>query len=341
MTDSELRGLIDEHWTALEAEQSTGERRLRVADLPIVTKSGPLAVAVDHNGYRHVLVPIPVHRKVRTGMDGPVLRLRKQALEDEDTYQTYADLACLQRDLEDLFTELCADVLGAAEGLPGNPVKALYSVLDRWRALFRTEGRPLSAEQLASLFGELLVLHQFLERDSSAHRLWRGPEGYRHDFWAATTAIEVKSTTDHRSRRPRIHGLDQLEAPEGGTLCLAWFRLRRTAADGAGTGFVKSVERALRLCDDESVLLGMLAAAGYHPSDADRYRDVRFLVTEERWHQVDTDFPGLTGQALAAAGVPVSALDVEYTIDLSDAPSAPLSPGQVAQVIDAMIQESA
>lgn len=340
MTDGSLRSLLEEHWAALEAEQATAEHRLRVSELPVVTAGGPLAIAVDHDGYRHVLVPIPAHRKIRPGMDGPVLRLRKQALEDEETYQTYTDLACLRGDLNDLFTGLCADVLGAVEGLPGNPVKALYGVLDRWRALFRTEGRPLGHDQLAGLFGELIVLNRLLRKDPSAHRLWRGPQGHRHDFSATATAVEVKSTTADEGRRPRIHGLDQLEAPSGGELHLAWFRLQRTSASGQGIGFVDSIRQALELCDDESALLDLLATAGYRASDAERYESERFLITEERWYRVGAHFPGLTCRALTKAGVPISVSDVEYTIDLSGEPPTPLAPGEVPPVLDAMIQES-
>ncbi|MGP4051557.1 PD-(D/E)XK motif protein [Streptomyces sp. 2A115] len=340
MNDDALRKLVEERWAALDAEQTTGERRLRVSSLPVVGEHGPLSVAVDHDGYRHVLVPIHAHRKVRPGLDGPVLRLRKRALEDEETYQAYADLACLRNDLSDLFTELCVDVLGAAAELPENPVKALYRVLDRWKALFRTQGTLLGPEQLAGLFGELIVLHRLLEKDSSAHRLWRGPERHRHDFSAGTTAVEVKSGTGGKGRRPRIHGLDQLEVPEDGTLCLAWFRLQGTTVKGSGIGFVELVERTLQACDDEDALLALLAGAGYRPSDADFYHDVRFVISEERWYSVTPDFPGLTGQALLAAGVPVSVLDVEYTIDLSGETPAPMAPGQVSQMIDSLIQES-
>lgn len=182
MNDDELRSLVEEQWRALEAEAATGERRLRVCHLPVAVDSGPLVLAVDHEGYRHVLLPIPVHRKVRQGLDGPVLRLRKRPLEDAKTYQTYADLACLRHDVDDLFTELCIDVLGAVGELPDNPVKALYRVLDRWKALFRTQGKPLGPDELAGLFGELTVLNRLLRKDPSAHLIWYGPDGYRHDF---------------------------------------------------------------------------------------------------------------------------------------------------------------
>ncbi|MET8592460.1 PD-(D/E)XK motif protein [Streptomyces sp. NPDC005078] len=339
MSEDTLRWLLDGHWAALDIEQVSAERRLRVAELAVITDQGPLAAAVDYEGHRHLLVPIHTHGKVRTGLDGPVLRLRKRPLEDADTYQHYVDLSCLRNDLNDLFTDLCVDVLGAVEKLPANPVKALYGILDRWKALFQTQGIPLGGEQLAGLFGELTLLNRLLATDRSAHRIWRGPSGYRHDFSAEATAVEVKSSTASEGRRPRIHGLDQLEAPEGGTLSLVWFRLQRAGANGPGTAFTDLVDQARRLCDDEFSLLGLLAAAGYHPSDVELYRDVRFLVVEERWYGVDAGFPGLTGRALLAAGVPVPVLDVEYTIDLSGENPSVLSPGEASRVIDRMIQE--
>ncbi|WP_427167077.1 PD-(D/E)XK motif protein [Streptomyces sp. C1-1] len=341
MNKDALRKLVEDRWTALAAEQTKGERSLRITQLPANGSSGDLAVAVDHHGHRHLLVPIHAHRKVRPGLDGPVLRLDKRALEDEETYQTYADLACLRTDLNDLFTELCVDVLGTARELPGNPVKAMYRVLDRWKALFRAQGTLLGPDQLTGMYGELLVLRRLLEEDSSAHRLWRGPEGHRHDFTAGKTAVEVKATTASEGRRPRIHGLDQLEAPQGGTLCLAWFRLQRTAGNEAGAGFVDLIEETLRLCDDERALLDLLAAAGYNPSDADRYHDVRFVISEERWYSVDADFPGLTSRELGEAGLPVSILDVEYSIDLSGETPASLPTEEVAHLIKRMIEESA
>jgi hypothetical protein len=341
MNEDVLRKLIEDRWTALNAEQTRGERSLRVSQLPVTSESRSLSVAVDHSGHRHLLVPIHTHRRVRPGLDGPVLRLVKRALEDEETYQTYADLACLRTDLNDVFTELCVDVLGATQDLPNNPTKALYRVLDRWKDLFRVQGVPLGPDQLAGLFGELTVLERLLEQDPSAHRIWRGPEGHRHDFTAGSIAVEVKATTSSEGRRPRIHGLDQLETPEGGALYLAWFRLQRKSVDNGGIAFVDLVEKVLRLCDDEGTLLDLLATVGYRPSDSDRYHDVRFAISEERWYRLGPDFPGLTGQALTEAGVPISILDVEYTIDLSGETPAPLPSGQVAPLIESMIQESA
>ncbi|WP_216588624.1 PD-(D/E)XK motif protein [Streptomyces brasiliscabiei] len=336
MNEDTLRRLVEERWTALEAEQTTGERRLRVSHLPVHGDHNLLAIGVDHEGHRHVLVPVHANRKIRPGLDGPVLQLRKRALEDEDTYQTYADLACLRDDLSDLFTELCVDVLEAANELPENPLKALYRVLDRWKSLFRTQQAPLGPEQLAGLFGELILLNRLLEKDPSAYRIWRGPEGHHHDFSASATAVEVKASTATEGRRPQIHGLDQLEAPDDGELCLVWFRLHRTTVNGSG--IVELVDRSLRLCDDEVAVLDLLTQVGYRSADADRYHDVRFSISEEQWYAVSAGFPGLTGRALIAAGVPISIVDVAYTIDLSG--ETPMEPEHVSQVMDELIQES-
>lgn len=339
MIEEHLRRLLAGHWAALDADQVSGTRRLRVAEIDVVSARGPLAAAVDYEGHRHLLVPIQRHAKVRPGLDGPVLRLRKRPLEDEDTYQHYVDLSCLRNDLDDLFTELCADVIGEVRKSPENPVRALYGVLDRWKALFQTGGTPLGGEQLAGLFGELTVLSRLLALDPSAHRIWRGPSGHRHDFSADVTAVEVKSSTATEGRRPRVHGLDQLEAPEGGTLSLVWFRLHRAGASGPGTAFPDLVDHTRRLCDDEHALLVLLDAAGYRASDAELYRDVRFRISEERWYQVDSAFPSLTRRALLAAGVPLPVLDVEYTVDLSGENPPVLSDDAASRVMERMIKE--
>ncbi|WP_329328623.1 PD-(D/E)XK motif protein [Streptomyces luteogriseus] len=341
MSKEDLRRLAEEHWTALVSRPTTGERRLRVAQLPIMTDQGAVAAAVDHEGYRHLLVPIDSHRKIRSELTGPVLQLRKRPLEDEDTYQMFADLTCLRKDVNDLFTRLCADVLSTVEALPEDPVKALYRVLDRWKSLFQAQTPTLGPEQLLGLFAELLVLSELLHRDPSAHRLWLGPRGHRHDFSTGAVAIEVKAGADGKARKPRIHGLTQLEAPADGLLHLAWFSLNRLTTSDVGTGFVDLVERVLHLCDDEGAVTGLLAEVGYSPLEDHRYRDVRFAVTEEKWYQVGPGFPGLTSSALAAAGLPVSVEDVEYTVDLSgDSPFA-LGRDDVPNVLDRIIRESA
>ncbi|MFJ6747673.1 PD-(D/E)XK motif protein [Streptomyces sp. NPDC091266] len=336
--NSAWRDRLDRSWSALEETSPSGERALRIAELPVETVDGPLALAIDHKGHRHVLVPVRSHTKPRGGLNGPVLELRRRPLMDENSYQDFLDLGCLRSDVNDVFTSLCGDIVKAAQDAPDNPVKALYQVIDRWKALFQTGGPLLGPEQVSGLFGELLVLEKLLHTDPSAHRLWRGPSGHRHDFGTGVHAVEVKSVAGREGRRIRIHGLDQLEAPPGGTLRLAWFKLER--ATGAGLGLVELIDRTMRLCDDEIALLTLLAVAGYRSADAERYGDVRFVVFEESWYDVDDEFPKLTGEVLTGAGVTVRVREVDYTIDLPSDPSTAVAVDDVDAYLRAMIEES-
>ncbi|MFI8850838.1 PD-(D/E)XK motif protein [Streptomyces sp. NPDC053499] len=340
-----MRDEVERCWKDLAGRPASSARRLRTTPLPVATRRGPVLAALDHEGHRHLLVPIASNQRMRHDPDGAALTLRRRPLEDAETYQTYADLGCLRPDLDEVFTGLCGDVLTemtdpqvGAETSAAGAMKALYRVLDRWRALFRGAHSPLGPGQLAGLFGELTVLVRLLRTDPSAHRLWRGPLGHRHDFAYGSEAIEAKTSVGDGSLRVRVHGLRQLEAPEHGRLHLVCFRLERSGTAPGATSVVDLAENALSLCDDEGALLSLLASAGYHPADAERYRSILFHLVEERWYPVDTGFPRLTGTDLAAAGVPIGVSDVEYTVDLTVEPPQPLPRTRLERILEDLLE---
>ncbi|MGW5861938.1 PD-(D/E)XK motif protein [Streptomyces sp. NPDC055239] len=342
-----FRQALEKSWRDLLLDPVSADNRLRTAPLPVTTSRGPVLAGVDHEGHRHLLVPIAGKQHVREIRDGQVLHLRKRPLEDAEVYQHYADLGCLRHDLDDVFTGLSENVLREIAQLGGDEqtrtssqtLKALHRVLDRWRALFRTHGTLLGPVQLAGLYGELCILLRLLAENPSAHRLWTGPSGCPHDFTSGTDAVEVKTTTSD-ALRIRVHGLRQLEPPEGGSLQLACLRIERVPEGGEGASVVDLVDRALRLCDDESTLLALLAEVGYLTVDAERYRTARFFVREERWYAVAAGFPSLTTADLAVAEVPGNVTDVEYTVDLTVSPPNPLPMTGVERHLAAMLGES-
>jgi hypothetical protein len=341
-----FRRALEESWRGLLAAPVSADHRLRTARLPVTTARGPVLAAVDREGHRHLLVPVAGNQHVREIRDGQVLRLRKRPLEDADVYQHYADLACLRHDLDDVFTLLGEDVLRETARLGEDerstatprPLKVLHRVLDRWRTLFRTSGTPLGPEQLAGLYGELHLLLRLLAENPSAHRMWTGPTGRPHDFTSGTEAVEVKTAVGD-ALRIRVHGLRQLEPPAGGSLQLACLRVERVPEGGNGASVVDLVEQALRLSDDESALLGLLAEVGYHTVDAERYRATHFLVRDERWYAVGAGFPRITAADLAAAKVPGNVTDVEYTVDLTVPKPDPLPMTEVERHLAAMLGE--
>ncbi|WP_071812841.1 PD-(D/E)XK motif protein [Lentzea guizhouensis] len=328
-----LRNLLDKHWFELEQDVASAPNRLRTSPLPTPTDNGRLNVAVDHEGRRHLLVPLSVSQHVRTRGDGSALRLRERPLEDDESYVRYADLCCTRTDLHDVFTGLCGDVLQAVEAAPERPLKALYSVLDRWRALFQKSSAELSAEQLAGLFGELLVLRRLLQSWPTATDWWLGPSGNRHDIVVGTHAIEVKSSLAQEERRFRVHGAAQLEAPQSGNLHLVWFKLARS--QDQGLRLLDLIDQTRRIADDESGFFAKLALIGYRPVDADLYRDVRFTVLEERWYEIADSFPRIRPDS-----VPESIRDVHYTIDLDAVATQPLGKLQIDDRLAEILRES-
>jgi hypothetical protein len=327
--------VMQDLWDALGGSTSAGSGRLRVADTPVTSAAGPLVAAVDDAGCRHLLVPVSAERVVRGGLDGPVLVLRKRTLVDGVDRRTFADLACLRRDLDDVFIGLCADVLRSVEEEPHDPLKVLYGRLDRWRALFRTSSQLLGVEQQAGLFAEVTVLVRLLELDPSAHRTWTGPERHHHDFVGGGRAVEVKATTVSDGRRIRIHGLDQLEAPAGG-LHLYWIRLE--TGNESDHSLNSLIGKAMELCEDEGDLRSRLAAAGYHIVDHRHYDQPRFAVAEMRRYSVGANFPRLVAGDLREAGMPINVTDVHYTVDLSSEPPAPVSDDSAEAHLAAMLK---
>ena len=326
-------GALAQAWRELEESTPTAGHRLRTLKLE---KAPPprLTIALDSTGARHLLIPVSASTRVRKGLDGPGLFLRRQALEDAETYQVYADLHCPVPELAGVFSDLVADIALAVDGDPKQPLKVAYVVIDRWKALFASPHAKLSTEAAIGLFGELSILRRLLDLDASAHATWVGPDGAPHDFDCGQGAIEVKASTRSEGRRFRVHGLDQLDAPSGGVLHLAWLRLR--ARTDGGSGLNELVDGALATCDDESALRRKLAAASYDLAKRDQYEGIRFEIAEERWYRVDAEFPRLSQEDLSAAGVAIQVTEVEYTVDVSAETPPALEQGAIAAHLEAM-----
>ncbi|MFE5656721.1 PD-(D/E)XK motif protein [Streptomyces sp. NPDC056517] len=332
MSGTDLRVVLSHHWAELAAAPLQAGAVLRVSDLPVVTDCGPISAAVDVDGMRHLLIPLGGRQKIRTGRIGGALRVSERALQDDGVYGRFADVACTRRDLDDVFTGLCSDVLVALEADGRRPFRTTLAVVNRWRQLFSGGPRGLTATEELGLAGELLLLIRLLRTDPTAIRHWVGPEGARHDFTNGSRAIEVKSTLAAPGRRTfETHGLDQLEPPQGGRLLLTWQRFERRPD---GRTVRELVAEAGQLCDNESELEDRLTRLGYSLIQTDSGNEFRLAPVESRWYEVDDDFPRLTGVSLDGV-IPDGVYDVRYTVDLAGVRSAALSD----EAVDAFISE--
>ncbi|MFD9163025.1 PD-(D/E)XK motif protein [Streptomyces sp. NPDC059558] len=332
MSGTDLRVVLDHHWAELAAAPLQAETALRVSELPVVTDFGAISAAMDIDGMRHLLIPIRGRQSIPTGRIGGALRVSERALQDDGAYGRFADVVCTRRDLDDVFTGLCGDVLVALEADGRRPYRTTLAVVNRWRQLFSGGSRGLTITEELGLAGELLLLLRLLRTDPAAIRHWVGPEGGRHDFTDGSRAIEVKSTLAAAGRRTfEAHGLDQLEPPQNGRLLLVWQRFERRPD---GRTVRELAAEAGQLCDDESELADRLARLGYPLTPTDSGDESRLVPVESRWYEVDEDFPRLTGATLEGV-VPDGVYDVRYTVDLAGVRSAPLDP----EAIDAFIAE--
>lgn len=322
---SDLKAMLAAHWRALDEAPIPSSGKLRVASLPVKAATGSLNAAVDAAGIRHLLIPLGAAESVAPTTD-TALRWRLRPLGDRTGYRRYADLGCHRGELNDVFTDLCVDILVSVETNTARPLKTARRVVERWRALFTALGDILSADQLAGLFGELLILSRLLDIHGEATRLWTGPTGHRHDFHGGIGAVEVKTSTSIDGRRVRIHGLDQLEEPSGGFLALAWLRLEKSSDQGRT--LPELVDDLMNLVNDDHDLTTRLTKAGYRPADRDQYGALRFHLAEQRWFPVDSAFPRLTESMIAPAVQP-SVRDVSYIVDLMPDPVPQLTDDQI------------
>nr|WP_176457356.1 MULTISPECIES: PD-(D/E)XK motif protein [unclassified Rhodococcus (in: high G+C Gram-positive bacteria)] len=315
MSTEGVQHVLIDHWAVLEKEPPPSGGKLRTTGLPVESDAGQLLAAVDSEGRRHLLVPILPSQHVGSHPFGANLRFAERTISTGPAFHRYADVVCLNVELDDLFTEVCSDVMLAVAGNPGSALRVTTSVLSRWRSLFVSSSSVLTESKLVGLFSELLVLRELLRRNSSAAAYWRGPDGHRHDFDFGTNAIEVKSTSATDGRRVGIHGLDQLDPPQNGRLWLCWNRLERRSGALTLNALVSEV---LRLTDDYAGLLGKLGNVGYRTADREWYLAAAFESVESSWYSVDGSFPRLTSSQLKAAGVAIDVVNASYSIDLPD-----------------------
>lgn len=305
-------------WRELETEPPAygrmRARRLTRADV---------VLAVDHDHRHHVLLPIGSEEEGFTDSRSRGLLVAPRSLEIEDQPpRPFLDLCCSDRTANDAFNLVAIALLEELNNR-ATVIEAVRTTLARWRRFWAglpAEG--LSAEEVRGLFGELWFLLVWLLPHGTPHvEHWLGPSGARHDFQWPGLSVEAKATVSVRGHIHRINGLDQLDPPDDGTLAVFSMRLRdEPAASNSLVTLIARIEDVLAGEPERLDLFdGRIAAVGYSPAHADRYRDLRFRVVDERLYAVTDRFPRLSAGSFAG-GVPAGIERIEYEINLEGGP---------------------
>ena len=305
-------------WTDLETAP-TAAGRLSARRL---TADGGPVLAVDHQRRRHVLLSIASLDAgvIDTRSRGLVVSPRMLQVEDEPL-APFLDICCTDSAGREAFNVVVNDLLDRLrDGL--EPVAAVMATLARWRRFWSSappEG--LSPDEVRGLFGELYFLFTWLLPLGPQHvRSWVGPVGGRNDFQWSTMSVEAKTTASVRGHIHRINGIDQLDPPEHGNLLIYSLRVRE---EPASTNSLVTIIDAIadRLASEPELLElfeNRLAAVGYSPLHADRYREVRYRIVDERLYRVGEGFPRLSASSFAS-GIPPGVERVEYEVNLEAA----------------------
>ena len=321
--------VLREGWIALGERRGGGEGGLAALGIGKHVDMGEILQALDHEGGRHVLVPV-AGGKVPEDLLSAGVQVVRIELGRPGEVRAFADIRCMFARLADLFDDVAADMVEAAAAEPAEPVPACLRALDQWRALLRSVRSDAPRRtQIVGLMGELMVLRDIVRSDPERRAdLWVGREGQRHDLRRGNIAIEVKSTTATEGRDVSIHGVQQLEEPEGGELFLAWFRFEHVPGGGITLSGLIDEIRALGV--PAQLLHSGLDERGLAPG---MWPDEEFELRESRFHPVDGTFPRLVPAAFRGGRVPEGVVNVSYRVDL-DLAGGPMRESEVERLLE-------
>ncbi len=295
-----------------------------------------LAAAIDGSGGRHLLVPLPAAPDQSLVWKSAAIRLRRSNLKGENgVAQTWLDLHCSRAELEPVFTRLAAEVIRQLVLLPHEEAQtACVAILEEWRGLFGVGSA--SENSAIGLIGELLFLEQLTALDPvRAMEAWVGPRGGRHDFRFGSHSVEIKTTTRKLDKIVEIHGLEQMLAPDGGDLHLAFFRLEQVP--GGAISIVSLLTKLVGLGVPKDQLLEMVEDSGVKDLAQDLAK-MGYELREKKLYCVGESFPRIVPSSFLNGQIPANVLDIAYRIDLSS--QAPLDGVMSAKVLDSLAMDA-
>lgn len=315
-------------FTALQAQTPPQGRALSV--LPIAHIDG-VFVGVDEQSRPHLLLRTDNSTPPLT--DVATLEVTTRSLIIGGLQAELLDVVCLLPSLAEVFDYFVVAVIERVSAIHESANQAIEAVLQHWRQFLIAASGPPGRDKLATLLGELLMVADVVSTSGKAGiGYWLGPYGSRHDIRTGATAIEVKTTRSHTGYRITIHGEDQLQPPQDGTLYLHLVRLE--AVHGRGQSVASVVDGLLAAGVSAEKLFDALSSAGLHVADLAATAEVTFDVLERVTLIVDDQMPRIVPTSFAGGKRPAGVVDVSYVIDVGDAVGGALSP---AAYVDLMM----
>lgn len=193
----------------------------------------------------------------------------------------------------------------------------------------------LSLEHELGLFGELTVLDCLISGMSGPEAVaaWHGSNGAEHDFDLGCGDLEVKSTASEK----RVHwigSLGQLNPTPGRRLWLLSMQLTTGLGEAVTIAELIGKLRSKLAGADQDAFEKKLYAAGWRDRYAPKIRRRFRLRSIPLLLPVNADFPALTQDRVAAAGMPLPRLrEIAYSIDVAGLAEEPCPPVAISQLV--------
>ena len=308
-----MRRTLKVDFEFLEAQTSDQHMRSMSVDAGS-TPFGPIVLAIDAEGHRHLLIPMEHGSTVRPDRKSAGIQIGGHQLLQEGALRRYVDVHCKMPHLHDVFELIAEEILDQVLVDPDAPDRQAGAVLDRWRELFgRARGNAPSMELLVGLWGELWHLREFANRGLKELECWSGPGGSVHDFETEAAALEVKATTVRQGWRIKINGIEQLDVGAGRTLHLSAVKLEQAPGESVADLFDELISLGL----DRFDLANLLDKAGLGLAQLEQTRASPFRFIEQRACRVDSEFPRIVSASFAAGELPLGVVAVNYLLDLT------------------------
>lgn len=204
----------------------------------------------------------------------------------------------------------------AATSTENDALSVIYAVLTKWRDFFQSDKDLLmSPERQQGLYGELYFLEECIDQLGSAAVLhWAGSNDEAHDFYIASDAIEVKTTSVQAPYYAHISSEYQLDGSDvPGKLFLRFFALRKSQSSGERLQeIIKRIR--LKLDADPNMLLqfnSKILKYGYLDEVAELYA-TGFFVRDQYYFAISDGFPRITKQ-----DIPAGVAGLTYSISVA------------------------
>lgn len=299
----------------------------------VESSDGAARFALGPNGEARLLLPLGSSDRSGTLISAPALDVCIADFVEAGQLKRFLDLTCLDRDLENVFSQVAGQILARIDA-GARCLEAARSTVEEFRALLiRPTANEVPQSRIGGLVGELLVLKRLLDRSADAWTSWRGPAMDRHDFARASNALEVKVCMRKGRSDVTINGFEQLSEPTGGKLFLQHFELEVAASAMLS---ISNLGRAvLDAASRPDELRTLLAAVGCSDVNDPLWNSVSFRLENEALYAVRDGFPRLVSTSFPGGEVPTGVSDVRYLVELAEASAFridPLNTGEIEEL---------